>query len=281
MTDRILVTGATGHLGSRLAERAAAAGWSVIRASFRTPVHDAGERFDIRDPAAVRAVIDRVRPDVVIHTAAGRDDWRAMADGAAHIAVATAALGIRLVHVSTDAVFSGKDVEYDESASPDPVYRYGAAKAAAETAVRAVHPAAAVVRTSLILGGGGGQHETLTRDLISGRARGVMFTDMIRMPIHRDDLTDALLELALTDFRGVLNFAGHDPISRYDLGVLIARGEGLDPTRIPVGSIADSGIRLPADVRLRTDTARSLLHTRLRGVHEFMDDTEQESTHAR
>jgi dTDP-4-dehydrorhamnose reductase len=167
-------------------------------------------------------------------------------------------------------VFSGIDVDYDEAALPDPVYRYGAAKAAAETAVRAVHPDAVVVRTSLILGDGRGQHETLTRDLISGRVSGVLFTDMIRIPLHVDDLADALLELAASDYRGVLNVAGSDPISRYDLGVLIARREGLDPARISAGRIADSGLRLPTDVRLRIDKARSLLRTRLRGANEFL-----------
>nr|WP_245603563.1 sugar nucleotide-binding protein [Salinispora cortesiana] len=74
-------------------------------------------------PPRVRDLVQQVRPDAVIHTAAGRDDWRAMAD---------------------------------EAAPPDPVYRYGATKAAAETAVAAVDPAAAVVRTSLILGYGRG-----------------------------------------------------------------------------------------------------------------------------
>jgi dTDP-4-dehydrorhamnose reductase len=64
-------------------------------------------------------------------------------DGAAHVAVAAA--GIRLVHVSSDAVFSGRDVDYGEEALPDPINRYGAARAAAETADRA----SAVLRTRL------------------------------------------------------------------------------------------------------------------------------------
>jgi len=260
-------------LGSRTAERATAAGWSAVGTYFSSPLEAACEQLDVRDPAAVREVIERVRPDVVIHTAADRDDWRVMADGAAHVAVATAAVGVRLVHVSSDAVFSGKEIEYDESALPDPVYRYGAAKAAAETAVRAVHPGAAVVRTSLILGDGRGRHEALTRDLISGRVRGALFTDMIRKPVHVDDLAGALLELATSDYRGILNVTGPDVINRYDLGVLIARREGLDPHRIPAGRIAGSGMSLPTNVRLRTDKAASLLSIRLRGVHEFMAAT--------
>lgn len=278
MAKRILITGATGHLGSHVAERAADTGWSVVGTYLRAASEVADEQLDVRDAAAVRALVRRVRPDVVIHTAAGRGDWRIIADGAAHVAVASAALGSRLVHVSSDAVFSGREVEYDESAPPDPLYRYGAAKAAAETAIAAVDPAAAVVRTSVILGDGRGQHEVLTRDLIAGRVRGALFADMIRQPVHVDDLAAALLELAANDYRGILNVAGPDAISRYDLGVLVARREGLDPSLIPVATLADSGTRLAADVRLITERAVSLLRTRLRGVHEFMDVAHQEAS---
>lgn len=270
MTARILVTGATGHLGSRVAERAAAAGWSVVGTYFSSVDHPQHEWLDVRDPMGVRDVLARVRPDAVIHTATGRDDWRVVAEGAAHVAVAAAALDLRLIHVSSDAIFSGQEAEYDESALPDPVYWYGAAKAAAETAVRAVCPSAAVVRTSLILGHGRGHHETLTGDLIHGRVPGALFTDMIRKPVHVDDLADALLELTTSDYRGILNVTGPEAINRFDLGVLIARRAGLNPARIPAGTIADAGRPLPADVRLLTDKAASVLRTRLRGVHEFM-----------
>jgi dTDP-4-dehydrorhamnose reductase len=267
---RMLVTGASGHLGSRVAERAAEAGWAVVGTYLTTATDAAGERLDIRDPAAVRRLMERIRPDAVVHTAAGRADWRAIADGAAHVAVAAAALGVRLVHLSSDAVFSGSAVDYDETALPDPVYRYGAAKAAAETAVRAIAPAAAVVRTSLIVGGGRGAHEILTHRLASGTADGVLFTDEIRTPVHVDDLADAVLELAANGYPGVLNVAGRDAISRYDLGVLVARRDGLDPGRLRAGRVAALHLARPTEVRLRTDRAVALLRTRLRGAQEFM-----------
>jgi dTDP-4-dehydrorhamnose reductase len=117
----VLITGATGHLGARVAGRASAAGWNVVGTYFTAPSPEATEHLDIRDRQAVRAVAERTRPDVVVHTAAGRDDWRVMADGAAHVALAAAAVGARLVHVSTDAVLSGRQVHYDESALPDPL----------------------------------------------------------------------------------------------------------------------------------------------------------------
>ncbi|WP_328473941.1 sugar nucleotide-binding protein [Actinoplanes sp. NBC_00393] len=267
---RVLITGATGSLGRRVLARAAAAGLQPVGASFRSGPADV--RMDIRDPGEVRRVLGEVRPEVIIHTAAGRDrgDWPATADGAAHVAVAAADLGVRLVHVSSDAIFSGRAVDYDEQALPDPVYAYGAAKAAAETAVRAVLPSAAVVRTSLILGDGNGAHEILTHDLIAGRVRGALFTDEIRKPVHVDDLADALLELAAGDYRGVLNVAGTDAISRYDLGVLVARRDGLDPAAIPAASLAALGLSRPADLRLSTERAEQVLTVRLRGARTFL-----------
>ncbi|WP_436533794.1 SDR family oxidoreductase [Actinoplanes sp. HUAS TT8] len=270
MTRRLLVTGGSGSLGRRVVARAAACGWEPVGTYVTGPADTAGMRMDIRDPDDVRRVLAEVAPDAIVHTASGRDrnDWPATADGAAHVAVA--ARGIRLVHVSSDAIFSGREVHYDESARPDPVYRYGAAKAAAETAVRAIDPAAAVVRTSLILGDGNGAHEVLTRDLIAGRVRGALFTDEIRTPVHVDDLADALLELAGGDYAGVLNVAGADAVSRYDLGVLVARREGLDPAAIPATSLAALGLNRPGDVRLVCDRAGQVLRTRLRGAHEYL-----------
>jgi dTDP-4-dehydrorhamnose reductase len=272
MAGQLLITGASGYLGRQVAVRARAAGWSVVGTYLARPTDTAAVRLDIRDAGAVRALLERVRPDAVIHAAAGRDrdDWRATADGAAHIAVAAAATGVRLVHVSSDAVFAGGEVEYDEAALPNPVNRYGAAKAAAETAVRSITPDAAVVRTSLVLGDGYGGHEVLTHALASGRAGGVLFTDEIRKPVHVADLADALVELAANGYPGVINVAGADALSRYDLGLLVAARDGLDPGRLTAARLADAGARRPTDVRLRLDRARAVLRTRLRGAREFL-----------
>jgi dTDP-4-dehydrorhamnose reductase len=265
---RMLITGVSGHLGGTTARRAAAAGWEVTGTYFSNPV-GRGEWLDVRDRPAVDDLIGRAEPDVVVHTAAGREDWALIADGSAYVALAAARAGARLVHVSTEAVFSGRDGWYDEDALPDPIYRYGAAKAAAETAVRAIDPAAAVVRTSLILGYGRGAAEKLTHDLAAGRVRGLLFTDQIRRPIHVDDLADALIELAGNGYPGVLNVAGSDAISRYELGLLVAGRDGIDPERIPHGP-TPAGLTLPADIRLTTDRATRLLTTRLRGCREFV-----------
>ncbi|MEU8244562.1 NAD-dependent epimerase/dehydratase family protein, partial [Actinoplanes missouriensis] len=91
---RILITGGTGSLGRRVVARAAAAGAEPIGTSLSAPGSAispaaASVRLDIRDRADVRRVLREVRPDAVVHAAAGRDrnDWPANADGAANVAV--------------------------------------------------------------------------------------------------------------------------------------------------------------------------------------------------
>jgi hypothetical protein len=98
-----------------------------------------------------------------------------------HVALAAAVAGARLVHVSSDAVFSGTTTaRYDETHVPDPTTPYGAAKAAAETAIKGITPTAVIARTSLISGDGGSQHERHVHALAAGAVTGALFTDDVR-----------------------------------------------------------------------------------------------------
>lgn len=257
---RLLVTGGrTGYLGRHVV--AAAAGHEVIAVGST----DA----DVRDPAAVLALVERHRPDAIVHTAYVQSDWDVTATGAAHVALAAAQTSARLVLVSSDVVFSGADGLYAESASPDPITAYGAAKAAAETVALAVCPDVVVARTSLILGDGGSPHEALVHALCGG-ADGTLFEDERRCPVHVADLAAALVELASGDVQGVLHVAGADAMSRLELGRLIARRDGLDADLLRRSSRAAAGIPGPIDVRLDSSLARRTLTTRLRGAREFL-----------
>lgn len=265
---KVLVVGGSGYLGAEVVRRSVAAGHRVA-ATYRTARVEmpgvSGYALDVRDRAQVADTVAAVRPDVVVNAAYRKDDWVSCADGAAYVALAAVAVGARLVHVSSDAVFAGTAGRYAEAAVPDPVTPYGAAKAAAETAVRAVAPHAVVARTSLIVGDGDSVHERRVHEL-AARPDGVLFTDVVRCPVHVGDLAGALLDLAGTDRAGIHHLAGGDALTRYELGVLIARRDGLDPAALPSGPRADG----PSDIRLDCAATRRHLRTELRGARTFL-----------
>jgi dTDP-4-dehydrorhamnose reductase len=244
---RLHVTGATGFLGRELVRRAPTA---------------TGERFEVRDLGAIRAALEQLRPDVVIHTAYRQDGpgaWEITVDGAENVALVARDVEARLVHLSTDVVFDGrKGARYVEEDEPCPVTEYGRAKAESEVRVRAAHPDALVVRTSLIVGGLG--HEPSKHEIAALDPDFVFYEDEIRCPIQVGDLASALLELAALDLSGVLHVAGADAVSRAELAELIA---GRPVRRAPAP--ADR----PLDCSLDCSRAQALV-TGLRGARAVL-----------
>ena len=243
---RLHVTGATGYLGSELIRRAPDA---------------STERVEVRDASAVEALLRRLRPEVVIHTAYRQDGAGAReitVDGAENVARAAAAVGARLVHLSTDVVFDGrKGAPYVEDDPLSPLTDYGRAKAEAERRVALAYPAALLVRTSLIYGGAvPSKHELTARD-----PSFTFFTTEIRSPVQVGDLAAALLELAALDVSGPLHVAGADAVSRARFAELIAKR--------PVAGAPAPDTR-PLDCSLDSSRAQALLETRLRGVREVL-----------
>jgi dTDP-4-dehydrorhamnose reductase len=272
VTTRLLVTGGTGYLGRELVRRAPAVGTWLTREPAAP-----GDwlRLDVRDPVVVRRELERLRPAAVIHTAYRQDDRATTLDGAAAVAEAAAAVGARLVHVSSDVIFDGtKRGPYTEEDPPSPITDYGRAKADAERAVRAAHPGALVVRTSLIYGGREpGRHERLAFEAAEGRRAMTFFEDELRSPVLVEDLAGALLELAGRDEAGILHVAGLDTVSRYEFARLLAQRHGLSDERIPRARLADLGLVRPANCALDSSRARALLRTPPRGVLEYAAGT--------
>jgi dTDP-4-dehydrorhamnose reductase len=188
--QRLLVTGGCGYLGREVVARAPARGWQVRATWFERPPSSGGDwvRVDVRDEDALAEAVGGV--DAVVHTAykQGEREWDVNVVGSA--AVARAAVGRRLIHLSTDLVFSGERGSYREDDEPAPVNSYGRSKAEAERRVAAAHPDATIARTSLIYGGGEpGPQERLARE------NRRFFVDEVRSPVQLGDLADAVLEL--------------------------------------------------------------------------------------
>ena len=154
MRPKMIVFGAKGRLGAALA-REYSGDWDVL-ALGRTD-------GDLSDPAAAAAIVRAEKAAVVINSAAmtnvdvcesERDLARTVnADAAGAIARACTDSGARLIHISTDYVFSGNATEpYVEDAKPDPISWYGQTKLEGEEQVQSAGERHAVVRVSWVFG---------------------------------------------------------------------------------------------------------------------------------
>jgi dTDP-4-dehydrorhamnose reductase len=206
---RVWVVGGTGLLG-RAVVRALTARGAVVRADGR-------KTCDVADAARVRAVMDDVRPRLVVNCAGftrvdacethGQDAVAVNTIGAGHVAEAAQLAGARLIHISTDYVFdaAGGDVKqssprrpYREDDPPGPSQRlcvYGRSKLDGEAAVRRGHPAALIVRTAWLFGHGGPCFPRAILD--QARAGGPLrvVNDQTGSPTYVEDLAEAIAQL--------------------------------------------------------------------------------------
>jgi dTDP-4-dehydrorhamnose reductase len=185
--------------------------------------------IDARDMDSVRRLLEAVQPDVLINCVGVIKQNPGVIDPVSTIAVNAlvphllaeecAGKGIRLIHVSTDCVFSGNRGNYVETDYPDPVDLYGRSKLLGEL----VTPPALTLRTSVI-----GHELRSNRSLVdwflsqSGTVNG--YTRAIFSGITATEFAHLLASVILprTDLTGLLHVAS-TPISKYELLRLVAQ----------------------------------------------------------
>ena len=269
---RLLITGSSGYLGGELARRAPDA-----TGTYFTAERPGAVKLDVRDADGVTRLLRELRPEAVIHTAyseAGDPEAREVnVDGSRNVARATAEVGARLVHISTDLVFDGElGRPYTEDDEPRPLMEYGRQKLAGERAVKEAFSEVLVVRTSLIYGGTEpSRHERLVLDAANGAAQVRFFSDELRNPVQVGDLAAALLELGRSDETGILHVAGADAVSRYEFARLVASAAGRDPDALQSALATEHADPRPLDCRLDSSRARARVEVRLRGVREVLN----------
>ncbi len=251
---RVFVTGAHGQLGRALTATAPDGVEFVGLTS--------GD-LDITDAAAVTALGEQWgTTDVVVNCAAytrvddaEQEPQRAAAvnsDGPAHLAVATAASGARLIHLSTDYVFAGpaapappirtSPYEPDDIAG-EPLSVYGRTKLAGENSARIADPMTTVVRTSWVYTGGHDDTDFVStmRRLAGERDRLSVVDDQIGSPTFAVDLARGLWEMVETSVgRGQIVHATNTGQATWcGLAKAVFELDGLDPDRVVPCSTAD------------------------------------------
>jgi len=220
---KLLVAGAAGMLGHDLLLAGERAGHELVGLDL--------PELDITDPASVQAAFERVGPDAALNLAAwtdvdGAETHREQAhavnaDGAGNLARVAAALGVALVHVSTDYVFdgvapldtAGTPRPYVESDPTGPRSVYGSTKLEGEKQVLAASPRHTVARSAWLFGVGGRNFVATMLGLAQEHEAVQVVTDQVGCPTWTGHLAPALIGLIERDVAGLVHLAGSGRVS--------------------------------------------------------------------
>ena len=238
---RVLVTGASGQIGSELVAELGRRGEASVRGRSFDVIAADHKRLDVVDRDAVLAAITTIEPDVVLHSAAftavdacETEPNRAFAVnalGTRHVAEACRLVGAHLAYLSTDYVFDGtKTAPYLEWDTTNPLSVYGASKLAGE---RELDAAATIVRTSWVCGRyGSNMVKTALRLLTTGDGPLRFVDDQHGSPSIASDVAAVLLDLALERRPGIYHVTNRGSTSWYGFVLAIAGFAGQDPGRV-------------------------------------------------
>jgi dTDP-4-dehydrorhamnose reductase len=266
---KILVTGANGLLGQKLS-------MLLLQDKTMHPILTAREKLtfpitrgefsslDITNAQAVKEVLARLKPDIVINTAAmtlvdkceteQEACWVANVTSVENLIQACQLINAHLIHVSTDFIFDGTHGPLDESAQPNPVNFYGKSKLAAEELMVQSLISYSILRTVLVYGITYDMSRTnivlwVKENLEQGKSIRVV-NDQWRTPTLAEDLAQGCYLAALKKAQGIFHISGKDFITPYDIAIKTATFFNLDKNLI-----------IPSDSTQFTQTARRPLRT--------------------
>ena len=235
-------------------------------------------KINLRSEARLCELFAELRPDVVIHAAAMTDvaacekDWERTYDlnvrATANILDLCHEIDARLIYLSSDMVFDGRQGNYEEQDPAYPLSRYGKSKLLAEELVcGSASSPHTVLRLAQVYGFGCTPHSRgfigwLQESLAAGEAV-KLFTDEYRSPVYLEDVIDLLDQAIPGNSPGVFNIAGPEKISRYDFGHRFAEALGYNPACITPVSLHSYTSGPPRPANLSMNISRMQRHFRI------------------
>jgi len=246
--------------------------------------------IDLSSVNALEKQIETLKPDLLVHTVGLSDVNKCEQDPdlayqinvrvAINVAEACARLGVSLVHISTDHLFSGDWPWVDERLRVTPVNTYGRTKAEAEVGVLKAYPSALIVRTNFY--GWGASYRTSFSDFViqglrAGRTLN-LYDDVYYTPILIDSLVHVTHELVKQEVSGVVHVVGNERVSKYGFGQALAKRFSLDTQLIKRTLIADQPnlVKRPNDMSLDNSKVCKLLHDPIPSLVDDMENLYQQ-----
>ncbi len=237
---RLLITGSNGLLGQKIAKTLFKTNNPLMLISIeeKSFFHErifTYQKVDLSKRTEVRKVVEEFEPEIIINTAAITDvdlcekerelAWQVNVNGVENLVYTAKLVGAKIIHLSTDYVFDGKNGPYSELDRPNPLSYYGRTKLASENVLLTSGIDYTIIRTMVLYGIGINVKPNFAlwvyKNLKENKPIRIV-DDQIGNPTFVDDLAFAILKIIELDKSGLYHIAGTDLVSRYDFAVTLA-----------------------------------------------------------
>ncbi|MFT5519464.1 MAG: dTDP-4-dehydrorhamnose reductase [Enterobacterales bacterium] len=294
---KVLITGGSGLLGINWA-LAIKDNYDVVLGLHSKEVILEGVetiKIDIENIEVFRKEIDKMSPDIIVHTAGMTNVEQCENDFdmaeyinctlSKNIATICNEKNIKLIHISTDHLYDGREKNLTENDFTCPVNVYGKTKLEGERVVFEECPDSLIVRTNFF-GWGGPYKQSFSDWIVSNLRAGnkiKLFDDVFYTPILIDKLACVSMKFIAGNVKGIVNIVGDERISKYDFCSKLAKEFELPEDLIERAKIASSKCLTlrPLDMSLSNQYAQSLHGGKIGNVNEYLTELKAQENNGR
>lgn len=190
------------------------------------------------------------------------------------IAKITSKLKVKLIHISTDHLFSGGKKKEDETSPIKPLNIYAKSKAIGDQEVQKYDDLALIIRTNFF--GSGPIYKPSFSDTIISSLKNnkkiFLFNNVYFTPIHVFELANQIINLIDLNASGIFNISSNERITKFDFGILIAKKFNLNKSLINSIPIEEKNLVIrPKDMSLSNFKLKNLLNTDIKPLPIQLD----------
>jgi len=294
--EKIIITGVNGLLGQQLLEQGhnkfAVLGIDLQEKPFNQKIKFDYAQLDLTKRSSVKNVVTSFKPNYIINTAAMTDVdgcetqkelcWKINVEAIENLIYAVRNTGTKIIQVSSDYVFDGKDGPYSETSIPKPLGHYGKSKLASENLLIAAGVEHAIVRTMVLYGFGTEIRPNFVTWLIKKLKKNEpvkIVTDQYGNPTLADDLAHAILQIIDRNKWNLYHIAGSELIDRYKFALKVANVFKLDKDLIAPITTSELSQSAPRPLKsgFIIDKARADLGIEMSNVEQGLKKVKKQS----
>jgi len=279
----LLLTGASGFFG-KIAYLTLSKYYKTLGLAYSSNINRDFINFDLTETGSINAFLDKLEPDIIVHSAACRDPdkcesnpdfvYKLNVETTSQIAEWCSLNNVKLVYISTDYVFDGTSPPYTENDLPNPVSFYGKTKAMGESAVQKCENHI-IVRMPLQYGFSQPEKDSFLLKVLNQFETGnpsEVDDFQIRFPTLSDDVALAVKNLLQLNYSGKIHLSGSTKLTRFSMWKTIAEVFNYPVSLVLKKELPETKVaKRPANSQLSTALYESLCNHKFRSFREGLE----------